>query len=346
MRPPTDPIESYSNITSMNTTEQSSVVHNPYGVAVICTKDRPDEIEMSCEAVHRASPNMPILVMDASIAEATRHVCESLTRKHETSLKLFYRHARRSGLARQRNEAIEICRELDVDVVHFIDDDTDVSSGYFDAIERRFLNNPSIMGLGGIIVNQPRVEHLMLKRFFMLYSRRRGSVLRSGRNTLGQYPGTHANDPVDWLSGCSMSYRLTAFSEIMFDDRLEGSSLGEDYDFSFRLSRKHKLAVEPSAICVHYQTPNARSSVRGSARQSIQTMYRWVVENRALGMSRLAFWWATLGDVVFHATPWIFRGNADALQETLGILEAVIAIIRNHGPSISVILPRSNGASP
>jgi Glycosyltransferase like family 2 len=324
-------------ITSMVTAEQQlSVRHHPCGAVVICTKDRPDEIEMSCAAAHRASPNMPILVVDASATEATRHVCEGLARQLGPSSKLLYRRARQPGLARQRSEAVEVCHELGVEVVHFIDDDTEVSTGYFNAIERRFLQDPTVMGLGGVIVNQPIADHLTIRSIFLLCSRRRGTVLRSGRNTLSQYPGTHASDRVDWLSGCSMSYRITAFKEIMFDGRLEGSSLGEDYDFSFRLSRKHKLAVEPLATCIHHLTPTARSSMRANARQSTQTTYRWVRENRALGMSRAAFWWSTLGDVVFHATPWILRGNPDALQETLGVLEAVSAIARNRSTSVNL----------
>lgn len=324
--------------------QQLSVRHHPCGAVVICTKDRPDEIEMSCAAAHKASPDMPILVVDASTTEATRQVCESLGRQLGPSLKLLYRRARQPGLARQRNEAVDVCYELGVEVVHFIDDDTEVAAGYFNAIERRFLQDPTVVGLGGVIVNQPVVDHLTIRSFFLLCSRRRGSVLRSGRNMLGQYPGTRAGDSVDWLSGCSMSYRIMVFTEVMFDGRLKDSSLGEDYDFSFRLGRKHRLAVEPSATCVHHLTPTARSSMRANARQSTQTIYRWVVENRALGMSRLAFWWATLGDVVIHATPWIFRGNPDALQETLGVLEAVIEIARTGvRSSILTMLRRSKG---
>ena len=108
--------------------------------------------------------------------------------------------------------------------MHFIDDDTEVSPGYFEAIERRFRQDPTVMGIGGIIINQPQVNYLAVKSFFLLWSRRRSSVLKSGRNVMGQYPGTHANDPVDWLSGCSMSYRITAFDEVAFDGRLDSYS--------------------------------------------------------------------------------------------------------------------------
>jgi GT2 family glycosyltransferase len=314
---------------------QLSVRDRPRGIAVICTKDRPNETEMSCAAAHAASPHMPILVVDASTTDQTQRVCKRLTHQHGSALTLVYRKARRPGLARQRNEAVAACRELGIDIVHFIDDDTEVSPGYFDAIERRFLQDPTVVGIGGIINNQPTIDWLPVRSFFLLRSRRRGSVLRSGRNMLGQYPDTQASDHVDWLNGCSMSYRLTAFDHVMFDDRLKGPSLGEDYDFSFRLSRKHKLAVEPEARCIHHVTPTVRSSRRAVARQGTENTYRWVIENRALGMSRLAFWWATFGDVVLHAAGWVIRRRTDSLQEILGVLEAATAIVSTSRPGTS-----------
>jgi GT2 family glycosyltransferase len=282
---------------------------------------------MSCAAAHAASPGIQILVVDASTTEATKQVCERLVLQYGPALKLLHRQASQAGLARQRNEAIAICRELGVSVVHFIDDDTEVLSGYFDAIELRFAKDPEIGGLGGIITNQPIIDCLSIRSFFLLRSRRRGAVLRSGRNMLGQYPGTRATDSVDWLNGCSMSYRLEVFGDLMFDNRLEGSSLGEDYDFGFRLSRRRKLAVEPGARCVHHLTPTLRGSRRATARQGTENTYRWVDENRDLGMSRIAFWWATVGDVILHGARWIVRRNADPLHEILGVLEATLAIL-------------------
>ncbi len=297
---------------------------------MICTKDRPGEIEMSCAAAHSASPLMPILVVDASATQATRRACERLSLAHGSALRLIYRRAKRPGLTRQRNEAVDICRDLGAELVHFIDDDTEVSREYFAAIERRFRRDPEVMGVGGVIVNQPVIDFLPIRRLFLLRSGRRGSVLRSGRNMLGQYPGTRATDRVDWLSGCSMSYRLAVFDELRFDVRREGACLGEDYDFGFRLSRRHRLGVEPAARCIHHLTPTARISLRARARESTETTHRWVAENRVLGLSYVAFWWATLGDLGLHAASWIVRGEADSLEEMLGVLGAVRRIALSY----------------
>jgi len=270
---------------------------------------------------------MPILVLDASTNNATHEVCTSLLHDSPHTLALIYRRASQPGLARQRNEAVGICRQLGVAVVHFIDDDTEVMAGYFGAIERRFRSEPTVMGLGGIILNQPRVHFVAVKSFFLLVSRCPGSVLRSGRNTSGQYPDTRATDPVDWLNGCSMSFRMSVFDEVMFDDDLQGYSMGEDYDFTFRVSRTHRLAVEPSAICVHHRTPTMRGSVRTLGRQRTEATHRWTRAHKHLDMSLAAFWWSTLGDLILHIGYGVLRMNRESLEDALGIIEGVKRII-------------------
>ncbi len=283
---------------------------------------------MSCSAAHAACPSMPILVVDASSTDATRRVCAALEARHGSSLTLIHHPAARPGLARQRNEAIEVCRRMGAQVVHFIDDDTEVSPGYFTAIEERFRKDSDCMGVGGVILNQPKVTFLGLKRLFLLASRRPGSVLRSGRNMLGQYPGAHATDPVDWLSGCSMSYRIAVFDELAFDDRLTGPSLGEDCYLSFGLSRRAKLAVEPAATCRHHITDTERSSRREHARTRTEIIHRWVSEHEDLGLSPTAFWWSAFGDFLLRGVYGILRRDEKSLQEALGVIEGSLAALR------------------
>jgi GT2 family glycosyltransferase len=296
-----------------------------YSLVVICTKERPDEVAMSCAAVRRASPDTPILVFDASTEQATREVCEGLMCSSDQSAAVLYRRASRPGLARQRNEAVRICREMGVQVVHFIDDDTEVYPGYFQAIDTRFQNEPDVMGLGGIIVNQPVVHYVWLKALFLLTSHRHGTVLRSGRNVSGQYPGTSPTEHVQWLCGCSMSFRMAVFDEFAFDDEMTGYSMGEDYDFAFRVSRKHRLAVEPAAECIHHFTLTMRGSRRTHARMRTEAAHRWVSLHRRLGMSLAAFWWSALGDFLLNMGYGIIRFKREYVREALGVIDGARA---------------------
>jgi GT2 family glycosyltransferase len=306
----------------------SRTLSSPYSLVVICTKQRPDEVAMSCDAIHRASPDAPILVFDASTNQATRNVCEDLVRRFDHSLTLLYRRASRPGLARQRNEAIRICRDMGVQVVHFIDDDTEVHAGYFQAIDARFQEEPDVMGVGGIIVNQPIVHYVWLKALFLLSSHKHGTVLRSGRNISGQYPGTSATERVQWLCGCSMSFRMAIFDELAFDEELTGYSMGEDYDFTFRVSRKHQLAVEPAAECVHHFTPTMRGSPRTRARMRTEATHRWVSRHPAVGMSLAAFWWSALGDFLLNLGYGITHLKREYVHEALGVIDGARAAVK------------------
>ena len=291
-------------------------------VVVICTKDRPEEVRRSATTASRCAPEKAVLVVDASDDEATRAVCDELRQAGFSGV--LHHKARRPGLARQRNEAVEVCRALGASVVHFIDDDTEVATGYFQAIEERFEREPSVMGAGGVIVNQPVVNYVRVKRLFLLASDDRGSVLRSGRNVLGQYPGSGGD--VEWLSGCSMSFRLAVFEQLAFDGEMTAYSMGEDYDFTFRLSRMHRIVVEPRAECIHHVTPTGRLTARAHARLRTEATHRWVCAHRAMGMSRAAFWWSAVGDCLLNGAYGVLRGESGARQAARGVIDGALAI--------------------
>ncbi len=151
------------------------------------------------------------------------------------------------GLARQRNQAIDWIRENqpDVEVVHFIDDDSEVSPSYFDEINAVFAREPKVAGVGGVLVNHPTPRYVKAKSLFRLYSDVPGRVLSSGQSTMAHYSDDVPTRP-ERLSGGCMSYRLSLIEGIRFDDRLEGYSIGEDLFFSYAVSRDlHPLAVAP-----------------------------------------------------------------------------------------------------
>jgi GT2 family glycosyltransferase len=281
---------------------------------------------VACETAHHASPDLPIVVIDASSTSAAQEACAKLQAGLPTAT-IYYHRAAIAGLTRQRNQAAAICSRMDAKYVHFIDDDTTVMPRYFDAIEDRFRRDPLVIGLGGIILDQPLVRLRAVKIAFLLASRRPGVVLRSGRHTLGQYPGSSAGDQVDWLSGCSMSFRVEVFTEFQFDESLSGYSMGEDADFSFRVSRKHRLAVEPGATCMHSMTPTDRGSARVRRREATVNSYRRVLQYRSFGLSRAAYWWATLGDVMIRGSRWLATRDQGSLGEVKGTVDGIRAIL-------------------
>jgi len=296
------------------------------GVVVICTRHRAVELASAVSAVATDRPSATVVVVDASEDEASRVVCDEL-RSTYPDIVLQYISALEPGLARQRNQGIEVSQRLGAGIVHFIDDDTEVLPGYFDALERRFRDDRDLGGVGAVIDNQPEVHHRLLRRLFMLWGSRPNAVLRSGRPVLGQFPDGDVAGEVDWLSGCAMSFRIEVFAENEFDDRLSGYSHGEDFDFGFRVSREYRLAVEPASHCLHHRSARNRLDTQRHAYIATVSGYVWVREQRQYGMSLGAYWWSVFGEVVLHWSYGLWKRDRSELQRCVGVVRGVRAIL-------------------
>jgi glycosyltransferase involved in cell wall biosynthesis len=299
------------------------------GLVVICTRNRPDDLAKALTAVDAVSHGIEVLVADSSDESHLPEV-RDVVAVHDGVTLL----ACTPGLARQRNQALGWVDDHrpDTPYVHFIDDDTEVLPGYFDAITEAFAARPDLAGVGGVVLNQPRPRHVGTKRLFCLYSRTPGRVLPSGRVTIGHYEGDEAADPM-WLPGCAMSYRTASITGRRFDDRLEGYSLGEDMYFSFALSHEHPLAIAPEARVLHHFSPQNRLSRTRLAPVKIALLHRFVRENRAHGMRIGAFWRAVVGDMVLKLADGVRRRDSDSVAEAGAIARGAWHTLRHPLPA-------------
>jgi hypothetical protein len=299
------------------------------GLVVICTRNRADDLAKALAAVEAVAHGIEVLVADSS-DEAHLAEVRDLVDVHDGATLL----ACTPGLARQRNQALGWVRAQrpEAAYIHFIDDDTEVLPGYFEAITDTFAARPEVAGVGGVVLNQPRPRHVGTKRLFCLYSRTPGRVLPSGRVTIGHYEGDEATDPA-WLPGCAMSYRTASIAGRCFDDRLEGYSLGEDMYFSFALSHDHPLAIAPEARVLHHFSPQNRLSRTRLAPVKIALLHRFVRENRRRGMRVSAFWLAVLGDMVLKLADGVRHGDSDSVAEAGAIVRGAWHTLRHPMPA-------------
>jgi GT2 family glycosyltransferase len=161
----------------------------------------------------------------------------------------------------------------------------------------------------------------------MLDSPRPGAVLRSGRAVLAFVPRELLE--VDWLSGCSMSYRTSVFDELRFDAGLSGYSMGEDLDFSFRAGRVGKLVVTPEARLEHRASPVNRLGVADWYAMDVVTRHRRVLRSEGR-LSRAAFWWSVGGEVVLAVAKAVVRRRRSALAAVRGTGRGVAAVLRTR----------------
>lgn len=298
-------------------------------IVVICTRNRSSELISAFQDVRKASPDIEILVADAS-DEEHKPAVRSLVAGDTASVLLDCH----PGLARQRNQALTwlVLHRPGTQIVHFIDDDTEPTPGYFEAIENAFEKDQRLGGVGGVILNQEFPRFQFVKVLFALYSSRPGVVLRSGRNTIGHYVG-HEAVRAEWLPGCAMSYRLDAISGLEFDNRLEGYSLGEDLYFSYALSRTHSLTIAKDARAFHHLSPVNRQSAERIARDRIELLYRFVKENQDRGLKLTAFWWSVAGEILLRFMHGVVANDREAIAQARGCVTGAVNALRRPLPS-------------
>ena len=298
----------------------------PSSEVVICTRGRPNELRRCLQSVMSQSVAcLTAFVVDGSDDDASRAVVEDVRAGAPSRYTLKYLKTPR-GLARQRNAALDNLESF-TEYVCFIDDDTVIDSGYVAAIERAFRADgyADVVGMGGLIQNPPPRPYRRLRSIFFLDSSRDGAVLSSGVNVQ-----VHKEDSptyVDWISGCAMTFRRAIFNEFRFDSAMEEYSLGEDVEFTFRLSRRYKLLVIPDAHLLHIRAAANRDDEVSYAREQIRFRYRFV-RSHPRELSVVAFSWCCFGEILQNLTYLSPRRLRRQFKRALGIMLGLWDIAR------------------
>lgn len=218
---------------------------------VICTRNRHADMKRCLESLlHQQRMPSHVLIVDSSDNSDTADLSDEY--RNERGLPfLEYAHTA-PGLTLQRNVALRMLRE-GYDVVHFIDDDVELGPEYFEALMNAFEVDPSLVGAGGLIKGGNRKKATLFARVGGRDSIRPGRVLSTGFN-IGAHE-TPFDVDVDWLPGCSMSFRLAKIVGLEFDERRVGYAIGEDADFGLRASARGSLRHIHTATLHHHQSP-------------------------------------------------------------------------------------------
>lgn len=195
---------------------------------VICTRDRPDRLRRVLADLREQPPD-ELVVVDQSERvqpiEGLRHVVDE-----------------GRGLPRARNLGL---RQVDSEVVLFLDDDVLLLPGCVDA-HRRAYEDPRVGGVVGRIVERT------LRPNARSTTNRLDRAGRVRTNLEGREPV-----PIETLKGANMSFRRSALLEAGgFDEGYAGTAFLEDADASVRVARRGwSLRFEPDAAVVHLSEP-------------------------------------------------------------------------------------------
>lgn len=162
------------------------------------------------------------------------------------------------GLAAARNVALA---NISGDIVTFLDDDVLLPDNYLTEVDSAFSFDEKLDGLS------PRIAGLytgtnLRTTWFRKRTIKYGRLSRNGDNFWVPDVYSATNTSVDWLPGCSMSFRVSSLKDMKFSEELMlgptgGYSLGEDVDFSIRLS---KLISLNSTSIQHVQAESVRDN--------------------------------------------------------------------------------------
>ena len=265
---------------------------------VLCTRNRPDDLA-ACLASLDDQERRPdeVVVVDASDG-AVSH--ERVLTWAATSPVGRWRHLPAApGLTRQRNLGVDA---TDGDVVTFLDDDVVLEPGYLAAILALFERDPRLGGAEGTVetpaLRGRRRAANAFRAFFAMNSlgAPRG-VKRSGFVRYDPWPA--GLRPVTCLVGCNMSFRREIFRRYRFDEWYDGYGLGEDADFSYRVSRAFPLVQTPAARLLHRVSPVARDRLAARHEMARVNHYYFVRKNLPPTLvTWLCFLWSEVGEVV------------------------------------------------
>lgn len=294
---------------------------------VICTRNRAAELRHCLESL----VSQTMLPKEAVIVDASDRPDQSWMRDLLSGydISLVYL-ATTPGRTRQLNAGIQASSG---DPILFVDDDVELDERFHEEILEAFASEgEAVGGVQGSVINDT-LRPLPMRAFRTLFLMSRHTkdgnarLLPSGYYTTPARPS--ANREAEALRLCGLAFRRKIFDEFSFDEELHGYALKEDVDFSYRVSRRHRLLVAPAARFRHLKTTNARIDVRAKSRMHVVNNHRLFTKNlEGTAVQRLAFLWALCGRLIYELLRTVVKRDPDYV---LGTLQGLREIARARG---------------
>ncbi len=299
---------------------------------VICTLNRPDDLVACLHSI--ASQTRPVdqlIVVDSSEPRMDTFPAFNSafsSQYYFPDTQLDYLHTER-GLTLQRNRGIA---RANADIVFFFDDDVVLMADYIAKMMQVFEAHPEYMGgmgtIQGVTVNTRDIRYILQRLFYLQRPGGSGRLQKSGLPTHSY--GRPEFLEVDILSGCSMAYRADVLQDFAFDEALSDYSFMEDVDFSYRVSRNHKLFYNPEAVLIHNKPRLPDQKIAARYKMYLINHHYLFFKNVYPSCRSCIFYylWATLGLLVLS---FCNRNPSRSLRWAKGWLEGVWDIVRGKG---------------
>jgi GT2 family glycosyltransferase len=291
--------------------------------AIICTRNRSEWLEWSIGALalQELRPTETILVDGSDDEHAERN--RQALREHEDRLGTVSYLRTTPGITLQRNIGANAATG---DVVVFIDDDALIHPSYLQRVIERFVDDPSVIGVGGVIWNEMRrsAPATAFRRFFTMTDNLRPRLTRSG--DAGHLYECRGVVNVEALSGSNMAFRRSVFAEdgLQFDENLKGYGFGEDQLFCLQAGAKGRLQQTEDALVMHAFRRNDRLSAKYARDQVTHAAYIFATAGRKRGGRLGALLWRLFGRTIYEVGNGLLHKRWDAAGGAIGGLRHVL----------------------
>jgi glycosyltransferase involved in cell wall biosynthesis len=301
---------------------------------IIPTYNRPEELGNCIKSILEQTevPHELIIVDDGNLSGLSfEKKCK------DTGIEYIHLKKTKRGLTESRNAGV---KRAGGDIIFFFDDDVILSPNYIEEILKVYEDDAKgvIGGVGGIITNcKPVTFKAKLVRIydilFLMSGFKEGKVLPSGFCTNFGKTGSPIDKlkEVDFFSGCNMSFLKDVFRNFAFDTQnFQKYGLGEDKDFSYRVSRKYKLLITPKAKLMHLHSEKMRDDLSSIEWMFIMFTYRFFRLYVAKDWwSWLFFYYSISGYILFRIVISLCRPNKKNISQSMGIFFGIRDIIKN-----------------
>jgi glycosyltransferase involved in cell wall biosynthesis len=226
-------------------------------------------------------PNQVLIVGEGE--ENVRVAAES------PQLEAQFMHLPGSSISEARNAGTGAVRP-DIQLIAFMDDDIVLEPEALEAMLKFWQAAPADLGGASCNhMNHPEVFAAGLKSsklvsWLGLYNSQKGAVLKSGIHTM--IGVAEKTIYVSWLPTYAVVYRRSVLAEFAFDEWFKGYSYLEDLDFSYRVSRKYKLAVVAESRFDHYPSRIGRPDPYKFGRKEVMNRLHFVRKHSELSLLR------------------------------------------------------------
>jgi GT2 family glycosyltransferase len=238
-------------------------------------------------------------------------------------------------LTRSRNVGIEAATG---DILFFLDDDIQLFSDFLENSLACYHKHPHIDGMGGgeILNKKPSIAQKLWFAYgvvFCMTGFKKGYFLPSAFSTNLGNPNLKTRfGPVEFLGGASFSFRRHVFETARFSEEFAGYGLGEDKEFSYRISRSHTLYANPDAKLYHFESPLMRYQKHDRAKAKLLSKYHFLtrvnIKNRFKG-----FWfcYALTGFLLKRIVIMLISFDKSEVDRVKGTLAGFAMILKKRG---------------